>query len=50
MEVIFMTLIVTLLNGAIVFMDSILADQISLTLYAEQYMVVSGNGTMVEIP
>ena len=49
MEVIFMTLIVTLLNGAIVFMDSILADQISLTLYAEQYMVVSGNGTMVEI-
>ena len=44
-----MTLIVTLLNGAIVFMDSILADQISLTLYAEQYMVVSGNGTMVEI-
>lgn len=49
MEVIFMTLIVTLLNGAIVFMDSILADQVSLTLYAEQYMVVSGNGTMVEI-
>lgn len=49
MEVIFMTLIVTLLNGAIVFMDSILADQVSLTLYAEQYMVVSGNETMVEI-
>ena len=43
MEVILVALIVALLNGSILYIDSLLTDIVPMTLYSEQYMtVVSG--------
>ena len=41
MEAILLILLVAILNGAIVFIDSMLEDLVSITLYADQYMVTA---------
>lgn len=49
MEVILVLLIVAVLNGAVAFIDSMLADLIPMTLYADQYMTAAGGGSMVDV-
>lgn len=49
MEVIFVLLIVAVLNGAVAFIDSMLADLIPMTLHADQYMTAAGGGSMVDV-
>lgn len=41
MEVILVLLIVAVLNGAVAFIDSMLADLIPMTLHADQYMTAA---------
>ncbi len=47
MEAILVTLIVSALNGAIVYIDGMLSGLTSLTLHADQYMVAGSGGNMV---
>ncbi len=47
MEAILVTLIVSVLNGAIAYIDQMLSGLASLTLHADQYMTVGGGGSMV---
>lgn len=49
MEIILVLLIVAVLNGAVVFIDSMLADLIPMTLHADQYMTAAGGGSMVDV-
>lgn len=49
MEVILVLLIVAVLNGAVAFIDSMLADLVPLTLHADQYMTAAGGGSMVDV-
>lgn len=49
MEVILVLLIVAVLNGAVAFIDSMLADLIPMTLHADQYMTAAGGGSMVDV-
>lgn len=49
MEVILVLLIVAVLNGAVAFIDSMLADLIPMTLHADQYMTTAGGGSMVDV-
>ena len=49
MAAILVVLIVALLNGAIVFIDEMLEDLIPMTLYADEYMIATAGGSMVDI-
>lgn len=49
MEVILVLLIVAILNGAVAFIDEILADLVPMTLHADQYMIAAGGGSMVQV-
>lgn len=49
MEIILVLLIVAVLNGAVAFIDSMLADLIPMTLHADQYMTAAGGGSMVDV-
>lgn len=49
MEVILVLLIVAVLNGAVAFIDSMLADLVPMTLHADQYMTAAGGGSMVDV-
>lgn len=49
LEVILVLLIVAVLNGAVVFIDSMLVDLIPMTLYADQYMTAVSGGSMVDV-
>ena len=49
MEVILVLLIVAILNGAVAFIDSMLADLVPMTLHADQYMTAASGGNMVEV-
>lgn len=49
MEVILVLLIVAILNGAVAFIDSMLADLVPMTLHADQYMIAASGGSMVQI-
>lgn len=42
MEIILVLLIVAVLNGAVTFIDSMLADLVPMTLHADQYMTAAG--------
>ena len=44
-----MTLIVSVLNGAIAYIDGMLSGLASLTLHADQYMTADGGGSMVGV-
>lgn len=48
MEVILVLLIVAVLNGAVAFIDRMLADLVPMTLHADQYMMGAGGGSMVD--
>ena len=47
MEVILVLLILALLNGAIAFIDEMLQELVSMTLYADRYMLSAGGNSMV---
>lgn len=47
MEVILVLLILALLNGAIAYIDVMLQDLVSMTLYADRYMFAAGGNSMV---
>ena len=49
MEVILVLLIVAVLNGAVAFIDSMLADLVPMTLHADQYMTAASGGSMVDV-
>ena len=49
MEIILVLLIVAVLNGAVSFIDSMLADLVPMTLHADQYMTAAGGGSMVDV-
>lgn len=49
MEVILVLLIVAILNGAVAFIDEMLADLVPMTLHADQYMIATGGGSMVQV-
>lgn len=49
MEVILVLLIVAVLNGAVAFIDSMLADLVPMTLHADQYMMAANGGNMVDV-
>ena len=49
MEVILILLIVALLNGAVVFIDSMLSDLVSIALYADRYMAGRDGVNMVAV-
>ena len=49
MEAILVILLVALLNGAIVFIDQMLESLIPMTLYADEYMIATAGGSMVDI-
>ena len=49
MEIIIVLLIVAVLNGAVTFIDSMLADLVPMTLHADQYMTAAGGGSMVDV-
>ena len=49
MEIILVLLIVAVLNGAVVFIDSMLADLVPMTLHADRYMTAAGGGSMVDV-
>lgn len=49
MEIILVLLIVAVLNGAVVFIDSMLADLVPMTLHADQYMTAANGGSMVDV-
>ena len=49
MEVILVLLIVAVLNGAIVYIDEMLQELVSMTLYADQYMLAANGGSMVDV-
>ena len=49
MEIILVLLIVAVLNGAVTFIDSMLADLVPMTLHADQYMTAAGGGSMVDV-
>ncbi|MCQ5128922.1 DUF6102 family protein [Butyricicoccus faecihominis] len=49
MEIILVLLIVAVLNGAVAFIDSMLADLVPMTLHADQYMTAAGGGSMVDV-
>ena len=49
MEVILVLLIEAVLNGAVTFIDSMLADLVPMTLHADQYMTAAGGGSMVDV-
>lgn len=49
MEVILVLLIVAILNGAVAFIDEMLADLVPMTLHADQYMIAAGGGSMVQV-
>lgn len=48
MEVILVLLIVAILNGAIVYIDSMLQDLVPMTLYADRYMLTANGGNMID--
>ncbi len=48
MEIILVLLIVAILNGAIAYIDEMLQELVSLTLYADRYMFAAGGGNMVD--
>ena len=48
MEVILVLLILALLNGAIAFIDEMLQELVSMTLYADRYMLSAGGNSMVD--
>lgn len=49
MEVILVLLIVAVLNGAVAFIDQMLTDLVPLTLHADQYMIATSGGSMVQV-
>lgn len=49
MEVILVLLIVAVLNGAVAFIDSMLADLVPMTLHADQYMTAANGSSMVDV-
>lgn len=49
MEIILVLLIVAVLNGAVTFIDRMLADLVPMTLHADQYMTAAGGGSMVDV-
>lgn len=49
MEIILVLLIVAVLNGAVAFLDSMLADLVPMTLHADQYMTTAHGGSMVDV-
>ena len=49
MEIILVLLRVAVLNGAVTFIDSMLADLVPMTLHADQYMTAAGGGSMVDV-
>lgn len=49
MEVILVLLIVAILNGAVAFIDQMLTDLVPLTLHADQYMIATSGGSMVQV-
>ena len=49
MEIILVLLIVAVLNVAVTFIDSMLADLVPMTLHADQYMTAAGGGSMVDV-
>ncbi|WP_419195988.1 conjugal transfer protein TrbL family protein [Butyricicoccus faecihominis] len=49
LEIILVLLIVAVLNGAVAFIDSMLADLVPMTLHADQYMTAAGGGSMVDV-
>ena len=49
MEIILVLLIGAVLNGAVTFIDSMLADLVPMTLHADQYMTAAGGGSMVDV-
>ena len=49
MEIILVLLIVAVLNGAVTFIDSMLAALVPMTLHADQYMTAAGGGSMVDV-
>lgn len=49
MEVILVLLIVAILNGAVAFIDEMLTDLVPMTLHADQYMIATAGGSMVQV-
>lgn len=49
MEIILVLLIVAILNSAVSFIDSMLADLVPMTLHADRYMTAANGNNMVEI-
>jgi len=49
LEVILVLLIEAVLNGAVAFIDSMLADLVPMTLHADQYMTAASGGSMVDV-
>lgn len=49
MEVILVLLIVAVLNGAVAFIDTMLTDLVPMTLHADEYMIATSGGSMVQI-
>lgn len=49
MEVILVLLIVAVLNGAVAFIDNMLTDLVPMTLHADEYMIATSGGSMVQI-
>lgn len=49
MEVILVLLIVAVLNGAVVFIDTMLTNLVPMTLHADEYMIAASGGSMVQI-
>lgn len=49
MEVILVLLIVAVLNGAVAFIDEMLTDLVPMTLHADQYMIATAGGSMVQV-
>ncbi len=48
MEIILVLLIVALLNGAIAYIDEMLQELVTMTLYADRYMLGANGGSMVD--
>lgn len=48
MEIILVLLIVAILNGAIVYIDTMLQDLVPMTLYSDRYMLTASGGSMVD--
>ena len=49
MEVILVLLIEAVLNGAVAFIDNMLTDLVPMTLHADEYMIATSGGSMVQI-